>query len=576
MSITCTNATDFIDTEFLLYSKEEFNEQHTSNELTNIEDSPMIFVKDHDNYFFAPFDKSTTQLEKVSLIPANSSVAHLISELTSSSIVLVQNTKEVIGYVSIKRFIDKMYYSYQSLNAYFEAVINTIDASVTVIDHQGIVHVWTEGAEKIFSLSKEQILGNPITDFFDIDKLEIMKTLKEGRSLYRHQHKPRSDLFVLINSNPIHLENDIVGAVVTEMDITSQVRLNQELFNMSTKVQHLEQEVAKLNRLKDPFDTIKGNSSAIKKTIQLSKKICTTNTTVLILGESGVGKELFAKAIHDTREPHDAPFIPINCGAIPSSLFESELFGYAKGAFSGADQKGKKGKIELAIGGTLFLDEIGEMPLDMQVKLLRVLQERKFYPIGGTRQINADINIIAATNRDLDSLVKQGDFRQDLFYRLNVVSINVPPLRKRQEDIVELTHYFLYEFSIRYNRPIHGISQTVMEQLLQYDWPGNIRELRNVVERLVVFSSEGNINHEDLPFTIDPIKTSESTSFALSSSEILSHEIGTLSDELHAHEKKVILHALKLHNGNKLACAKRLGITRATLYNRMKKLNIHL
>ncbi|MDR6224913.1 sigma-54 interaction domain-containing protein [Desmospora profundinema] len=537
----------------------------------------MIFMKDGDRLFYidprwAPLDKdvpfaSIPWMECAS-VRADQPMKEVVALLQTFNFLLVthESGKE-IGYLSCADVLGRQFESYQYLHAYFESVIQTMDASVSLIDENKRVMVWTQGAENIFSVEKEEIIGKPITNFFDIDKLEIIKTLDTGKSLYKHQHQPRSDMVVLIHTNPIILDDRIIGAVAAETDITSQVRLNHELFKTTSKVHRLEREVAKLKPSSDPFHMIKGNSSAMKKTKEMIRKIGSTNATVLVLGESGVGKELFAKAIHDIREASDAPFIPINCGAIPPSLFESELFGYEKGAFSGADHKGKKGKIELARGGTLFLDEIGEMPFEMQVKLLRVLQEKKYFAVGGTKQVDADFRVIAATNRDLKSLVDEGKFREDLFYRLNVVTLHIPPLRERREDIIELTHYFLYEFSVRYNRPIHGISQDVMQHLLQYDWPGNIRELRNGIERLVVFATDGNIKREDLPFTQSPNKSED---FSYLSTDHAS----TLREELERHEKRVILESLKRVNGNKQACAKKLGISRATLYNRMNKLGI--
>ncbi|MFT4415250.1 sigma-54 interaction domain-containing protein [Fredinandcohnia humi] len=561
-----------MDNDFVLVFQEDDIEDIRNNIFTI--KTAVFLEKDNTLYYLSDRDFTNwNSWEPTSTISITDSLFTLLEKMKQTENVMVLNEEgQAIGFVNGLLLSNHLINSYQYLHAYFDAVIQTLDASVTVINQVGEVLVWTEGAENIFSIKKEEILGKPITQFFDIDMLEIIKTLKEGRKIYRHQHQPRSDLFVLINSHPVYLHNQIVGAVVSETDITSQVRLNQELFHVSTKVHHLEKEVAKLSPAKDPFHSIKGNSPAIKRTIELVKKISSTDTTVLISGDSGVGKELFAKAIHELRESHNSPFIPINCGAIPPTLFESELFGYERGAFSGADNKGKRGKIELARGGTLFLDEIGEMQLEMQVKLLRVLQEKKYFPVGGTKEISANFRVIAATNRDLRKLVEEGRFREDLFYRLNVVNLSIPPLRERKEDIIELTHYFLYEFSVRYSRPIHGVSQEVMYQLLQYEWPGNIRELRNVIERLVVFATDGTIKVEDLPFTHQAPKI-------FPQQEIIddeTHDIGLLTDELKKYERKIILDALKLEKGNKLACAKRLGITRATLYNRIKKLHISI
>ncbi|MFD0697419.1 sigma-54 interaction domain-containing protein [Paenibacillus sp. GCM10027628] len=477
-------------------------------------------------------------------------------------------TGQPSGYVTAADMLTAFHQAHRYLEAYFETMINTMDASISMIDDNERTVVWTKGAERIFSIKAENILGKPMPDFFPVDMLQILKTHKTGESVIRKLHQPRPDLYVLINSNPIRLQGQIIGSVVAETDITSEVRLNQELFNATSKVHQLQQQMAQLKSSTDPFSQIKGTSSAIKRTIDMCKKVGTTKATVLILGESGVGKELFAKAIHDVREQKDAPFIAINCGAIPPSLFESELFGYEKGAFSGADHNGKKGKIQLATGGTLFLDEIGEMPLDMQVKLLRVLQEKKYYAVGGTKQLNADFRVIAATNRDLDAQVKKGLFREDLYYRLNVVTIDIPPLRERKEDIIELTHCFLNEFSISYNRLIQNIPQEVLLDLLHYSWPGNIRELRNTIERLVVFAADGSVRRDDLPVSIYSSQNNADTPLQ----EEASNVIHTLQEELEIHEKQIIVKALELEKGNKLAAAKRLGMSRATLYNRMNKL----
>ncbi|MGO0062508.1 sigma-54 interaction domain-containing protein [Brevibacillus fluminis] len=509
-------------------------------------------------------DPSWTGLPTVPVDAALTAAAEMFG--ASEELLVVNARHDIIGYLTKTDTLAAIASAYQYLEAYFDTIISTVEESISVIDENANIIVWTEGAENIFSVAAADAIGKPITDFFPVDMLMTLKTLQTGESVYRKQHQPREDLFVLINSNPIRLHDRIIGSVAVETDVTSQVRLNQELYHATSKVHSLQQEVAKLSPSADPFYNIKGSSLVIKKITEKIKKVASTKATVLFLGESGVGKELFARATHDIRENPDAPFIAINCGAIAPTLFESELFGYEKGAFSGADQKGKKGMIELARGGTLFLDEVGEMPLDMQVKLLRVLQEKKYYPVGGTKQVEADFRVIAATNKDLAELVKQGQFREDLYYRLNVVTIKIPPLRERIEDIIELCHFFLYEFSMRYNRPINSISQTVMQEMLAYQWPGNIRELRNTVERLVVFATDGIIKEEDLTF---PQQAKQKTYASL-----LPDELINLQQELDVHEKKVILHALELEKGNKLAAAKRLGISRATLYNKMSKLNI--
>ncbi|KQL45828.1 histidine kinase [Brevibacillus choshinensis] len=544
-------------------------------ELENIDpvQNKTVFVKAEKNWRVAHSSHLTsenrTDLSRLPwattlAIPHDTTLAKTIGYLTSyDRLLILDETGQPAGYVERNTVLPSIFESYEVLEAYFETMIKTMDASISVIDEEAKIMVWTEGAERIFSLKSKEVLGHPITDYFPLEMLETLKSLHNGQSLYRHQHQPREDLVVLINTNPIYLHDKIIGAVAAETDITSQVRLNQELLNANKKVNHLQQEMAKMSPSSDPFQQIKGSSLAIRQIKAMIQKLSATQATVLILGESGVGKELFAKAVHDVREGANAPFVAINCGAISPTLFESELFGYEKGAFSGADQKGKKGMIELARGGTLFLDEVGEMPLDMQVKLLRVLQEKKYYPVGGTKQIEADFRIVAATNKNLEELVREGRFREDLFYRLNVVTMKIPPLRERIEDTIELAHFFLYEFSLRYNRPIHAISQNVMQNLLQYDWPGNIRELRNAIERLVVFATDGMVKEEDLPYSLQ--------SQPKPSSIELPDDLISLQEELEAHERRVILRAIELENGNKQAAAKRLGISRATLYNKLNK-----
>lgn len=509
-------------------------------------------------------------------VDENESFSTLIEAFSHhSAVVILDPNKKPRGCITASRMIHFLYNYYNQLKAFYKTIIQTSDASVTVIDANENVCTWTEGAEKIFSVTRQDIMGQPITDFFDYKKLEILQSLYKGKSIIGHYHQPRSDLFVLINSNPVYFEGKIIGAVVSETDVTNQVALNEKLFNMSNEVHRLEQEVAKYKDSSDPFHSIKGKSSALQRTVSLARKVCSVKSTVLILGESGVGKEVFAKAIHEASEEPNAPFISINCGAIPASLFESELFGYERGAFSGANSKGKKGKIELAKGGTLFLDEIGEMPLEMQVKLLRVFQERRYYRVGGEKEIDINFRLIAATNRDLQELMKEGKFREDLYYRLNVVSLHIPPLRERKEDIIELTHYFLNDFSLSYQRPIHEFPPEVIQEMLRYDWPGNIRELRNIVERLIVFATDGVIKREYLPFNTSNISFESTPKNASTVIKENDSTILPLQEEMNQHEKKIIERALQILNGNKVECAKQLGITRATLYNRLKRLGIN-
>ncbi|KLU53107.1 PAS domain S-box-containing protein [Paenibacillus sp. DS2363] len=544
-------------------------------------------------------------------IPSSTSLVDAFCLFDTSSYLFIQDDGPLLGYIAVSDVLHAMMHAHRLIEAYFETTLETAGSALTLINEDAKVAYWTTGAEHVFSISKKDIIGQPAADFFPPDRLQSLKTLYTGETVYRKQHQPRPDLFALINARPVQLDGHIVGAVAAEVDITTEIRLHQELLHMTSKVQHLEKAVARLRPELDPFARIKGSSPVIKQCMETIRKISTTSATVLILGESGTGKELFAKAIHDLRESQTAPFIAINCGAIPASLFESELFGYEKGAFSGADPKGKKGKIELAEGGTLFLDEIGEMPLELQVKLLRVLQEKSYFPVGGTRMKQADCRIIAATNQNLMSMIARNQFREDLYYRLNVINLVIPPLRMRKEDIYELTQTFLQEFSLLYNRHIELVPPEVFKLLFQYDWPGNVRELRNVIERLTILTTDGEVKQEYLPDTLTSLIMQEQSEVQLTSgihsyannenqqrqdsagaepekeprsvanvdeldpsddSELVSGV--TYQQKLDTYEAQLLIQYLKAADGNKRTLAKQLGISRATLYNRMKRLGL--
>lgn len=554
------------------------NKKEIENFLLKNKNKQAFFTSNDKTYVVTLNNEEVSYVECPQIFESSSDIEVIELLNTSDVVIIVNDDKTPIGFIDYETLSTTLVHDYENLEAYLKTILHTIDESCTVIDKDGKVVMWTKGAEQLFSVKAKEILGKPIIDFFSPDRLEILNTLKDATSVTHMQHQARHDLVVLINSNPVKLNDKVIGAVVSEMDITSQIRLNNELFNTSEKLFHLEEEVRKSDPEENPFTYIRGNSPVLQKTLNITKKAATTNASVLIYGESGVGKELFAKAIHNLRETSNAPFIAINCGAIPAGLFESEIFGYEKGAFSGADQKGKKGKAELAKNGTLFLDEIGEMPLEMQVKILRLLQEKRFYPVGGTKEIEVDFRIVAATNKDLQELIQEGKFREDLYYRLNVVNFTVPPLRERPEDIIELTHYFLYEVSRKYNKPIHGISQTVMQRLLQHEWPGNIRELKNVVERLVVFSENGEIQADFLPFEIgeETPTPANQISFPTQSLKIQNDDTRPLKSRLEEYEKAILIEELKKADGNKQLCAQNLQITRATLYNRLNRLGIDI
>jgi DNA-binding NtrC family response regulator len=321
----------------------------------------------------------------------------------------------------------------------------------------------------------------------------------------------------------------------------------------------LEQNKILSDELYTGYDEIIGNSQAIKKVFSLIEQVADKDTTVLIHGESGTGKELIARAIHRKSKRSEYPFIKINCGALNENLLESELFGHEKGSFTGAIRQ-KKGRFELADKGTLFLDEIGDVSPSMQVKLLRVLQEGEFERVGGEITLKSDVRIIAATNKDLQKLILGGHFREDLFYRLSVIPINLPSLRERKEDIILLINYFIKRLALKNNCEVKEISGEGLEMLMDYPWPGNIRELENLTERLFVISTDK---------VIDPslIASHLSSSISLNSG----YENLPLEEALYAFEKNLIVNAMKKANGIKNRAAKILGISTSVLYYKLEK-----
>jgi len=310
-----------------------------------------------------------------------------------------------------------------------------------------------------------------------------------------------------------------------------------------------------------PFITeIIGKTPVIQQVLRMAQKIARTDSTVLITGETGVGKELIARAIHSASQRKSHPFVKVNCAAIPDTLLESELFGHEKGAFTGAVTN-KPGRFEIAHQGTLFLDEIGEIPLHLQTKLLGVLQDKSFERLGGVKTMKVDVRIITATNQDLSSAVQSGTFRSDLFYRLNVVPIHVPPLRERKDDLIPLLNYLLDKFASKYGKKIGAISPEVMATFINYDWPGNIRELENVMERMVVMSETDSLSLDQVPPEIrGVVSTTEAST--------LKEKIETLSQVT---EKQMIIDALNKTHQNRTQAAKLLGISRRTLQNKIKE-----
>ncbi|SMC18852.1 DNA-binding transcriptional response regulator, NtrC family, contains REC, AAA-type ATPase, and a Fis-type DNA-binding domains [Desulfacinum hydrothermale DSM 13146] len=365
--------------------------------------------------------------------------------------------------------------------------------------------------------------------------------------------------FASIESSVSAMKEGAYDYVVKPLDVEQLTRM---LRTVVQQRRSLSGEPKIPERFPDRFtlENLIGKSATMQRIFEMIRRVAETNATVLITGETGTGKELVARAIHARSLRRHNPFVPVSCAALPESLLESELFGYEKGAFTGAN-KMKKGRFELADGGTLFLDEVGEINRRTQVKLLRVLQERELTRLGGTERIDVDVRVISATNRNLPKAVEMGLFRSDLYYRLNVVTLHVPPLRERKEDIPLLAAHFMRKYSLECNKIFDRISPQAMERLIRYDWPGNIRELENVIERAVVIHSGPAIQPGHLPFQMEA---------AISAEDLSQHEESEPTS-LKEVEKRHILKMLDRFDWNVSKTARALEIDRTTLHKKMKR-----
>ena len=436
----------------------------------------------------------------------------------------------------------------QLRNNYMDAVIESIDSGFITIHRDGKIHQVNANGKHILKL-KQSIEGKPIQDLTrnDLDWAQIIDsgTRLMDRELF-FKNPDGLNIQVMANVRPFHGPLGKVRGIII-------------IFNEIGRIRKLVNKMAG-SQARFTFWDILGVSKAIEDAKSISKQASKTKSTVLITGETGTGKELFAHAIHNMSERRDRPFVAINCGAIPRELIESELFGYAEGAFTGALKGGRPGKFELANGGTVFLDEIGDMPSDMQVKLLRVFQSGEVLRIGEPTPLSIDVRIIAATHVDLKKEIEHGNFRKDLFYRLNVIPLSIPPLREREDDVILLAQQILSRCRQSLGKPTISLTKEGETTLLEYHWPGNVRELENIIERAVNFTDQNNIGpqHLKLPnakFDFDFNKT-DGRSF-------LEHA-----------EMQVIEAIMKKKGFNVAEASKTLGISRPTLYKKLKKYNI--
>lgn len=418
--------------------------------------------------------------------------------------------------------------------------------------------------ERITGLKREEMLGKNMVDLVKEQYISKSSTLLvlENRKINTIQQNFKTGKKALVTSTPIFDDDGKIALVVTNVrDITELYELKEELEAKERLAQkyYLEIEQMRLQLLEN--EDIIAEDMKMLHVIQIARRVALMDTTVLMLGETGVGKEELAKLIYRNSSRKNKQYIKINCGAIPENLIEAELYGYEKGSFTGANKEGKIGLFEVADGGTLFLDEVGELSPAMQVKLLRVLQEHEIKRIGGVNPIKVDVRIIAATNRNLEEMVKNKSFRADLYYRLNVVPLTIPPLRERQQDIIPLIRYFLAQINDKYHLK-KSFSPDTLKCLYEYEWPGNVRELKNIVERVVVMSGEDKIGREDLPKQI--VCSVEEKCVTLSD------EIIPLKAAVSKVEDQLIKRAFERY-GNVRDAARALGIDAATFVRKRQK-----
>jgi PAS domain S-box-containing protein len=449
----------------------------------------------------------------------------------------------------------------------FQKILDISADGFLIVDDKGNILEINKAYCNWLGRKREDIVGKYVLDVIKNSKLpeilitgetevDVLHKLADGQS-------PSREKYVAVARAPV-IDGDRVIAAVGQIKFSREtLELAEKLQHIGMELQYYKNELRRLVGSQYSFDTMIGCSKKFMEMKALAQKAAVSDFSVLITGETGTGKEVFANAIHQASERRHKPFIRINCAAIPGELMEAELFGYEEGSFTGARKGGKKGKFELANGGTVFLDEVGDMPLAMQAKLLRALQEKEVEKVGGYHPVPIDVRVIAATNQNLEERIKSKTFRPDLFYRLNVIQVRIPPLRERPEDIPLFVEYFLDDLKERYGKEV-AMSPEAARLLAAYAWPGNIRELKNVIERAYSMVDGNVILSTHMPANIlSKTKASETAAHGRS--------LDSLLEEI---EKEILLTVLRKNQYNYRATAKELGVHRSTLYKKLEKFNI--
>lgn len=487
--------------------------------------------------------------------------------------ILVNKDDIIAGVVTYKEIISFLLKSLKSIETELDLVKTDLEAFMAcsddlacITDGSGSKVRISSSCEKLYGVKPESLIGKNVKDLEKSGMYlpSATRMVIEEKKPVTVTQKTKTGRKLLVTATPVFDDEGHIKRVVSiSKDITDEEKLKAELKQTKSLLQRYERELSSLRIAHLKNSEVIYRSKAMEKLLEMVNKVANVESTVLIYGETGVGKEVLAKYIHNISDRSSGPFIKINCGAIPENLLEAELFGYEKGAFTGARSEGKPGLIEIADKGTLLLDEISELPFSLQVKLLRVLQEREFIRVGGIKTISVDVRIIAASNKDLKELVKEGKFRQDLYYRLNVVPVTIPPLRERPEDIPILAHHFLNIYNERYNRS-KQLTSEVVEIFIRYSWPGNVRELENVIERLVVTSEDNQITKKDLPgefFNKDEMNNSAG---------VYVSRLMPLKEASALVEYQLIKQAIE-EGGSTYKAAEMLGVDQSTIIRKLKR-----
>lgn len=446
----------------------------------------------------------------------------------------------------------------------YRLIFDSIYNGAIVTDINGRISHFNKPYGEFLGVDPEDQIGRHCTESVDNSRMHIVA--RTGQPEINQSHRIRGQNMV-VQRIPIKKNGEVIAVFGQVMfkDVKDVRKLASELSLLESKVKLYEEELINLRSTRYTFESIIGTSASIKALIIEARQAAANHYPVLISGESGTGKELFAQAIHHASPRRAHPFVRINCAAIPKDLLESELFGYEKGAFTGAGADGKPGKFELARHGTVFLDEVGDLPLEMQPKLLRVIEDKEFERVGGTRIIQSDFRVIAATNQNLGEMLIGKRFRKDLFYRLNVIPLHIPALRERKNDILPTARHLLKQIAGEANLSDIKIDRDAARVLENYGWPGNVRELFNVLERIMPALGGDTIYRENLPFYLHPSRQKFSEQYQSS-----------LKDVQATTEKEAIRYALQENGNNKAGAARMLGIHRTQLYKKMKKFNLPL